>query len=85
MTKFFKKYFFIILILALAVIFFVRLFNYIYDNKDACLDSGICKEGLAVKMNDGQKIIINQETCKQYNGVWRDKYNDCHFIPRVRF
>ncbi|MBR6162851.1 hypothetical protein IKQ26_03035 [bacterium] len=46
---------------------------------DSCLDSGVCKEGLLLKMNDGKEIIINKDTCKQYNGIWREKYNDCHF------
>ena len=67
----------IILAIALAGTSFLLLFNYIYDDKDACLDSGVCKEGLTLRMNDGKEIIINKGTCIQYNGEWREKRRDC--------
>lgn len=67
----------VILIAVIAGISFVLLFNYIYDDKDACLDSGVCKEGLTLRMNDGKEIIINKDTCIQYNGEWREKRRDC--------
>ena len=69
----------IILTLLFLGICFAILFTYIFDDQDACLDSGVCKEGLTLRMNDGQEIIINKVTCKQYNGEWREKYNDCYF------
>ena len=49
------------------------------DDQDACLDSGVCKEGLTLNMENGEEVIINKETCKQYNGEWREKHNDCYF------
>ncbi|MBQ9246357.1 hypothetical protein IJ182_08835 [bacterium] len=67
----------VILIAVIAGISFVLLFNYIYDDKDACLDSGVCNEGLTLRMNDGKEIIINKDTCIQYNGEWREKRRDC--------
>ena len=67
----------VILIAVIAGISFVLLFNYIYDDKDTCLDSGVCKEGLTLRMNDGKEIIINKDTCIQYNGEWREKRRDC--------
>ena len=69
----------VFLAIALAGTSFVLLFNYIFDDKDACLDSGVCKEGLTLRMNDGQEIIINKDTCKQYNGEWRESRKDCIF------
>lgn len=76
-----KNIIILILILALLIvgIFFAKLYSYIFDDRDACLDSGVCKEGLTLRMNDGKEIIINKDTCKQYNGEWREKYNDCYF------
>ncbi|MDO5438237.1 MAG: hypothetical protein Q4F80_08590 [bacterium] len=52
--------------------------NYIYDDKDACLDSGYCKEGLSLNTANG-RIIINEENCKQENGTWIDKKRVCQF------
>ena len=49
----------------------------IYDDKDTCLDTGVCKEGLTLRMNDGQEIVINKDTCKRYNGEWRKNRKDC--------
>jgi len=63
----------------LFVVMFILALLVSLDPKDACLDSGVCKEGLPLRMNDGKEIIINRETCKQYNGEWREKYNDCYF------
>jgi len=70
----------VIFILSATVVFtlvYVYLSN--IDNKDICLDSGVCKEGLTVNMPNGNTITINEFSCKQYNGTWRSKYNDCYF------
>ena len=50
----------------------------IFDNKDTCLDIGICKAGLTLKI-DGQNITVNKDTCSQLKGVWQDKTNACWF------
>lgn len=50
----------------------------IFDNKDTCLDIGICKAGLTLKI-DGQNITVNKNTCSEYKGVWQDKTNACWF------
>lgn len=72
--KFFK-YLIPIIIIAIVCLF-VCMCNYIYDDKDACLDSGYCKEGLSLNTANGQ-IIINEENCKQENGTWIDKKRVC--------
>lgn len=57
----------------------IMIFQLVYDNTDACLDSGVCKEGLILNMQNGKQVIINKNTCSQYNGEWREKYKDCYF------
>ena len=70
----------ILLLFFITVIFLGAYFSFfISDEKDACLDSGVCKAGLSLKMNDGKEITISKHTCIQYNGQWREKYSDCLF------
>lgn len=73
-----KRLFKTILIFAGIFTVIIVTFNIlgIYDDKDACLDIGVCKEGLSLII-DGQEIIINQQSCTEHNGEWREKYNDC--------
>ena len=76
--KLFIRYSIFIFVLPILLISFCA-YSYVfslYDDKDACLDSGVCKEGLVIKIN-GQEIKINKNTCLEYNGKWREKYNDC--------
>lgn len=70
----------IVTIILIFIIFFTYLFikSYIYDDRDACLDSGICKKGLKVIINK-QEIIIDKGTCIINKGQWREQYNDCWF------
>lgn len=67
----------ILLILLILTISFCKKLGF-FDDKDACLDSGVCKAGLTIKI-DGQEIIINKQSCIEHNGQWREKYNDCVF------
>lgn len=50
------------------------------DYKDICLDSGVCKSGLTLVDNEtGIEFTVNKQTCKKFNGKWKEKDNFCHF------
>ena len=55
---------------------FVFLFNYIYDDMDACMDTGTCKEGLSINI-DGHQIIVSEKTCTEESGTWIKKRKTC--------
>ena len=57
--------------------------NYLFDDVDFCLDTGVCQEGLPLNTEKG-KIIVNKDTCLDHNGKWDEKYTRCHF-PRPKF
>ncbi len=67
----------IILFVFLTSKIFTFIYSYLTDDKDACLDIGICKEGLQLNTEHGL-ITINKETCLKYNWEWRDDWKDCH-------
>lgn len=62
---------FLILFILILGIFYV-----IKDDKDICLDSGICKEGLDVNTQYGT-ITITKENCIKYNWFWNDEKRIC--------
>ncbi len=69
----------ILALLALFVIAaFVFLWIFVWDDVDFCSDSQICAEGLSLNV-DGQKIIINEQTCKENGGVWLYDRKACSF------
>ena len=70
----------IAIVLSIPVILFV---NYLFDDLDFCLDTGVCQEGLSLNTEKG-KIIVNKDTCLDHNGKWDEKYTRCHF-PRPKF
>ena len=49
---------------------------YFFDDKDFCLDTSICKEGLELNTEYGL-IKINKENCLKYNWKWDDKSRYC--------
>ena len=53
------------------------MFSLIKDDKDFCLDSGICAENLQLNTEYGL-ITINEETCKKYNWKWDSKRRYCN-------
>lgn len=53
-----------------GILYFVK------DDKDFCLDSGICKEGLKLNTEHG-KITISRENCKKYHWVWNEEQSTC--------
>lgn len=70
---------FIILILW---IIFNRLpfINKVFD-KDTCLDSSICKEGLEINTEYGL-IKINKNNCLKYGWIWDEKRKRCNMKYR---
>ena len=62
---------FCVLIIALFVIF-------LYDDRELCLTTGHCREGLYLNTENGE-ILINEETCLNDNGHWDEKRRWCVF------
>ena len=73
MNKIFK-----IIVLSFLILFILifGVFYVIKDDKDICLDSGICREGLIINTQYG-KISINKENCIKYNWLWNDEKRFC--------
>ena len=70
------------LIIIMGIIFllspFIFVYSYLTDDKDTCLDISVCKEGLPLNI-EGEKIIVNEQTCKEYNGIWYSDKKACYF------
>lgn len=63
--------------LFICLLISLLLINMIFDEKDACLDMNICKEGLKVNTEYGL-ITINEENCQKYNWHWDSKSKRCN-------
>lgn len=50
------------------------------EDKDICLDTGICKEGLEVNTINGN-ITISKENCIKYNWLWNEERRYCNVEP----
>ena len=62
----------------LILLIFLILILFLYkDDKDYCLDSGICKENLQLNTEYGL-ITINEETCNKYHWKWDSKRHYCN-------
>ncbi|MCM1003163.1 MAG: hypothetical protein NC408_02340 [Candidatus Gastranaerophilales bacterium] len=57
---------------------FIFLHRYLTDDMDTCLDISICKEGLPLHI-EGKKIIVNEQTCQENNGIWYPDKKACNF------
>lgn len=73
----------IFMLTSIVILFYMLIalgiFGVLYiikDDKDFCLDSGVCKEGLDVNTEYG-RITITQENCKKYHWVWNEEQNFC--------
>ena len=65
-------------IFIICFLIFIFLFLLFYkDNKDYCLDSGICAENLQLNTKYGL-ITITEESCKKYNWKWNSKRRYCN-------
>lgn len=72
---FIKKYILFHLLIFLVPLFIILLIN---DDTDACLDSSYCKEGLPLNI-EGKQITVNEQTCKENNGIWYPDKKACRF------
>ena len=65
-------------IFIICFLIFIFLFLLFYkDDKDFCLDSGICTENLQLNTKYGL-ITITEESCKKYNWKWNSKRRYCN-------
>ena len=73
MNKIFK-----IIVLSFLILFILifGVFYVIKVDKDICLDSGICREGLIIN-TQYREISINKENCIKYNWLWNDEKRFC--------
>ena len=71
----------LITILTIILILFGILLTcfliYFFDEKDFCLDTGICKEGLELNTEYGL-IQINKENCLKYGWGWEEGSGYCN-------
>ena len=67
----------LLIIIILWIIFNKLPFINQVFNKDTCLDTSICKEGLEINTEYGL-VEINKENCLKYNWVWDDKKKSCN-------
>ncbi len=67
----------IITICIMLLILIISFLCYLFDDKDFCLDTSICKEGLEINTEYGL-IKINKENCLKYNWKWDDKNKYCN-------
>ena len=73
--KTFLKFTILLIIIICAI--YISIIASIGFDKDVCLDSSVCKEGLKINTEYGL-IKINKETCLKYNWVWDDKKKSCN-------
>ncbi len=71
-----KKFFIITTFSIFLCITLKLIFVVLNDDKDICLDSGICVENLKINTEYGE-ILINKETCLKYNWVWNNEKTYC--------
>ena len=77
--KYFKEICMIIFIYMLKTCLFTIKFAHIFfDDKDFCLDTGYCKEGLTLNI-EGVRITVDEYTCKKYSGIWYSNRKICNF------
>ena len=67
----------LLIIIILWIIFNKLPFINQVFNKDTCLDTSICKEGLEINTEYGL-VKINKENCLKYNWFWNDKKKSCN-------
>ena len=77
MLKAFLKIFFVLLVIGFLV-FIYEKFIIVNPEIDACLDSGICTEGLSLNTENGS-IIVNEQTCIENDGKWIEERKVCSF------
>ncbi len=78
LVKIFKILSIIITIGIFLLILLCLLFiGYATDDKDACLDTGICKKGIKINTEYGL-IKVNKENCLKYSWKWDKESQTCN-------
>ena len=65
------------ILISLIILICLILIILIDIDKDTCLDSSFCKEGLEINTEYGL-VKINKENCLKYNWIWNDKKKSCN-------
>ena len=68
-----------IICLIIIVLFLGTILGILFilkDDKDFCLDSGICIKGQVINTEYG-KIEITKESCQKYNWIWNEERKYC--------
>ncbi len=69
----------IITCLIISILFLGAILGVMYvlkDDKDFCLDSGICIQGQIIN-TEYEKVEINEQNCLKYNWIWNEKQKYC--------
>lgn len=74
----------LIIVIFITISIISNLFTAYSDEKDYCLDTGICKENLEVNTEIG-RIIINKENCIKYKWDWNENEKYCKILKKGKF
>lgn len=70
----------ICVILMLFILILSFCFNlYLKDDKDFCLDTGICVEGIKTRNKEGILFEVTKENCIKYGYKWNIDKKECNF------
>ncbi len=77
-----KIHFLYKLIIFLLILYYLNIYNTLPSiikmyNYHACIDTGVCKEGIYTKIN-GDMMEVNKENCLKYNKEWYESINSCY-------
>ena len=80
----FRRKFLLIVVLIITLGSVINLFlaEYWFNDKDFCLDTGVCTEGLELNTEHG-RIKINKENCLKYNYKWNDERKTCNLNEKT--
>ena len=68
---------FTILLIIIIYVIYISIISSTGFDKDVCLDSSVCKEGLEINTEYGL-VKINKENCLKYNWVWDNEKKSCN-------
>ncbi len=71
-----KKFVISLIIILVPIILIFIGSTILFDDKDYCLDTGKCIEGLEVNTEYG-KVKITKENCLKYNWKWNEEKKWC--------
>lgn len=68
----------IFIYMLITCLFTIKLARIFFDDKDVCLDTGFCKEGINVNIK-GIRIVVNEQSCVDNFGIWDSDKKVCRF------